>query len=49
MYFLAETTKTTDINYKMRDILIDYFKKYDTLKLKPDNRFIRIKWIEKPF
>ena len=42
MYFLAETTKTTDINYKMRDILIDYFKKYDTLKLKSDNRFIRI-------
>jgi len=27
----------------MRDILIDYFKKYDTLKLKSDNRFIRIK------
>ena len=49
MYFLAETTKTTDINYKMRDILIDYFKKYDTLKLKSDNRFVRIKWIEKPF
>ena len=49
MYFLAETTKTTDINYKMRDILIDYFKKYDTLKLKSDNRFIRSKWIEKPF
>ena len=43
MYFLSETTKTTDINYKMRDILIDYFKKYDTLKLKSDNRFIRIK------
>ena len=49
MYFLAETTKTTDINYKMRDILIDYFKKYDTIKLKSDNRFIRIKWTEKPF
>ena len=43
MYFLAETTKTTDINYKMRDILIDYFKKHDTLKLKSDNRFIRLK------
>ena len=41
MYFLAETTKTTDINYKMRDVLIDYFKKHDTLKLKSDNRFIR--------
>ena len=43
MYFLAETTKTTDINYKMRDILIDYFKKHDTLKLKSDKRFIRTK------
>ena len=43
MYFLAETTKITDIKYKMRDILIDYFKKYDTLKLKSDNRFIRTK------
>ena len=43
MYLLAETTKTTYINYKMRDILIDYFKKYDTLKLKSDNRFIRTK------
>ena len=43
MYFLAETTKTTGINYKMRDILIDYFKKYDTIKLKSDNRFIRTK------
>jgi 5'-nucleotidase len=43
MYFLSETIKTTDINYKMRDVLIDYFKKYDTLKLKSDNRFIRIK------
>ena len=43
MYFLAETTKTTDIHYKMRDVFIDYFKKHDTLKLKSDNRFIRTK------
>ena len=48
MYFLGETTKTTDINYKMRDVLIDYFKKNDTIKLATDNRFIRIKWIENP-
>ena len=41
MYFLAETIKSIDINYKMRDVLIDYFKKIDTLKLKVDNRFIR--------
>jgi hypothetical protein len=32
----------------MRDVLIDYFKKNDTIKLATDNRFIRIKWIEKP-
>ena len=43
MYFLAETTKTIDINYKMRDVLIDYFKKNDTIRLTTDNRFIRIK------
>ena len=43
MYFLGETTKTTDINYKMRDVLIDYFKKNDTIKLATDNRFIRMK------
>ena len=43
MYFLSETTKTIDINYKMRDVLIDYFKKNDTIKLATDNRFIRIK------
>ena len=42
MYFLAETTKIIDINYKMRDVLIDYFKKNDTIKLATDNRFIRI-------
>ena len=42
MYFLGETTKTIDINYKMRDVLIDYFKKNDTIKLETDNRFIRI-------
>ena len=43
MYFLAETTKTIDINYKMRDVLIDYFKKNDTIRLTTDNRFTRIK------
>ena len=48
MYFLGETKKTIDINYKMRDVLIDYFKKNDTIKLATDNRFIRLKWIEKP-
>ena len=42
MYFLGETTKIIDLNYKMRDVLIDYFKKNDTIKLATDNRFIRI-------
>jgi 2',3'-cyclic-nucleotide 2'-phosphodiesterase (5'-nucleotidase family) len=40
MYFLAESKETTIIDYKMRDVLIDYFIKTDTLKLKTDNRFI---------
>ena len=40
MYFLAESKETTIIDYKMRDVLIDYFIKIDTLKLKTDNRFI---------
>ena len=48
MFFLSETTKIIYINYKMRDVLIDYFKKNDTIRLTTDNRFIRIKWIEKP-
>ena len=40
MYFLAESVETTYLDYKMRDVLIDYFIKTDTLKLKTDNRFI---------
>ena len=40
MYFLAESKESTIIDYKMRDVLIDYFIKTDTLKLKTDNRFI---------
>ena len=42
MYFLGESTKIIDLNYKMRDVLIDYFKKNDTIKLAIDSRFIRI-------
>ena len=40
MYFLAESKETTVLDYKMRDVLINYFKKIDTLKLSTDNRFI---------
>ena len=40
MYFFKDSISTIDINYKMREVLIDYFKSIDTLRLKTDNRFI---------
>jgi 5'-nucleotidase len=40
MYFFKDSISTIDINYKMRDVLIDYFKLIDTLKINTDNRFI---------
>mgnify|MGYP001158713509 FL=1 len=40
MYFFKDSISTIDINYKMRDVLIDYFKSIDTLKINTDNRFI---------
>ncbi len=40
MYFLSESISTVNLNYKMRNVLIDYFRKVDTLKLIIDNRFI---------
>jgi len=30
------------LNYKIRNVLIDYFKKTDTLNPKIDNRFIKL-------
>ena len=43
MTFFEKSIENTFLNYKIRDILIDYFIKIDTLKSKIDNRFIRTK------
>ena len=43
MDFFNKSSENTFLNYKIRDLLIDYFIKIDTLKPKIDNRFIRIK------
>lgn len=41
MYFFSEGEEKVDLDYKIRNILIDYFKKNDTISPKIDNRFIR--------
>ena len=43
MYFFNKSLENTFLDYKIRDLLIDYFIKIDTLKPKIDNRFIRTK------
>lgn len=45
MNFLKSKEKDTvfDLNYKIRNLLIDYFKKIDTLQPTIDDRFIQIK------
>lgn len=35
-------TPATSLNYKVRNAMIDYFKKVDTLNFKADNRFTRV-------
>ncbi len=40
--FFKDTVSTTDINYLIRNAIIDYFKKADTLKAKVDDRFIQL-------
>jgi 2',3'-cyclic-nucleotide 2'-phosphodiesterase (5'-nucleotidase family) len=42
MYFLKKSDTLYDLNYKIRTVLIDYFTKYDTLKPKRDQRFIKL-------
>lgn len=42
MNFFKNPEKLTKLNYKVRDAIIDYFKKTDTIKVTIDNR-IRIK------
>ena len=43
MDFFNKSLENTFLDYKIRDLLIDYFIKMDTLKPKIDNRFIRTK------
>ena len=43
MYFLKKSDTLYDLNYKIRNILLDYFTKYDTLNPKKDLRFIKLK------
>ena len=41
MAFFRESDTLHILDYKVRNALIDYFKKVDTLDLKVDNRFIK--------
>ncbi len=41
MLFFKNPVGLTKIDYKLRNAIIDYFKKVDTLKVTKDNRFIR--------
>tara|TARA_B110000967_G_scaffold207408_1_gene256690 strand:- start:50 stop:769 length:720 start_codon:yes stop_codon:yes gene_type:complete len=43
MYFLKKSDTLYDLNYKIRNVLIDYFTKYDTLSPKKDQRFVKLK------
>ena len=43
MYFLKKNDTLYDLNYKIRTVLIDYFKTYDTLSPTKDQRFIKLK------
>ncbi len=43
MTFLKKSDSLHFIDYKIRNLLIDYFKKYDTINPVIDNRFIQIK------
>ena len=43
MLFLKSKDTVYDLNYKIRNLLIDYFKKIDTLKPVIDDRFTQIK------
>lgn len=42
MVFFKEAISITDTGYLIRNAMIDYFKKTDTLKAKVDNRFIKL-------
>ena len=42
MNFLKKSDTLYDLNYKIRNVLIDYFTTYDTLSPKKDQRFIKL-------
>ncbi|WP_344929066.1 5'-nucleotidase [Aquimarina addita] len=42
MYFFKQGIKSYALNYKIRNAMIDYFKKVDTIIAKKDDRFIQI-------
>lgn len=42
MNFFADPVKVYDIDYKIRNAMIDYFTEIDTLKAELDNRFIQL-------
>ena len=39
MYFFKDALNADKIDYKLRNVLIDYFKKIDVLDIKEDHRF----------
>lgn len=41
MSFFKDPIELYKVDYKLRNAIIDYFKKVDTLKVEKDNRFIR--------
>ena len=43
MIFFQSNVGVEVLNYKVRNVLIDHFKKTDTLKAKRDHRFIKLK------
>tara|TARA_B110000093_G_scaffold177044_1_gene213407 strand:- start:926 stop:1681 length:756 start_codon:yes stop_codon:yes gene_type:complete len=43
MNFLKKSDTLYDLNYKIRNVLLDYFSKNDTLKPTIDKRFIKLK------
>ncbi len=42
MHFLKKGDDYIALDYKLRNVIIDYFKKVDTIRLKTDNRFIKL-------
>ena len=43
MDFFKKSDTLYDLNYKIRNVLLDYFSMYDTLNPKADQRFIKLK------